>query len=41
MAFDAFYLSAVLGEVRGRCEASKVEKIYQPKIGRASCRERV
>lgn len=30
MAFDAFYLSAVLGEVRERCDGAKVEKIYQP-----------
>ena len=30
MAFDAFYLTAVLGEVRERCDGAKVEKIYQP-----------
>ena len=30
MAFDAFYLTAVLGEVRERCDGATVEKIYQP-----------
>ena len=30
MAFDAFFLSAVLGEVRSRCIGARVEKIHQP-----------
>ena len=30
MAFDAFFLSAVLEEVRGRCIGARVEKIHQP-----------
>ena len=30
MAFDAFFLSAVLEEVRGRCLGARVEKIHQP-----------
>lgn len=30
MAFDAFFLSAVLEEVRGRCTGARVEKIHQP-----------
>lgn len=30
MAFDAFFMSAVLEEVRERCLGGKVEKIYQP-----------
>lgn len=30
MAFDAFFLSAVLEEVRGRCLTGRVEKIHQP-----------
>ena len=30
MAFDAFFLSAVLEEVRGRCMGARVEKIHQP-----------
>lgn len=30
MAFDAVYLSAVLEEVRRRCDGARVEKIHQP-----------
>lgn len=30
MAFDAFFLSAVLDEIRERCIGSRVEKIHQP-----------
>ena len=30
MAFDAFFLSAVLEEVRTRCIGARVEKIHQP-----------
>ena len=30
MAFDAFFLSAVLDEVRSRCIGARVEKIHQP-----------
>ena len=30
MAFDAFFLSAVLDEVRDRCMGARVEKIHQP-----------
>lgn len=30
MAFDAFYLSAVLGEIRETCTGARVEKIFQP-----------
>ena len=30
MAFDAFFLSAVLDEVRARCLGARVEKIHQP-----------
>lgn len=30
MAFDAFFLSAVLEEVRTRCTGARVEKIHQP-----------
>ncbi len=30
MAFDAFFLSAVLEEVRSRCIGGRVEKIHQP-----------
>ena len=30
MAFDAFFLSAVLSEVRERCLGGRVDKIYQP-----------
>ena len=30
MAFDAFFLSAVLEEVRGRCMGARVDKIHQP-----------
>ena len=30
MAFDAFFLSAVLAEVRERCLAGRVDKIHQP-----------
>lgn len=30
MAFDARFLTAVLGEVRGRCLGARVEKIHQP-----------
>lgn len=30
MAFDAFFLSAVLEEVRSRCLTGRVEKIHQP-----------
>ncbi|MGM9550433.1 MAG: NFACT family protein [Faecousia sp.] len=30
MAFDAFFLSAVLDEIRGRCIGARVDKIHQP-----------
>ena len=30
MAFDAFFLSAVLDEIRERCMNARVEKIHQP-----------
>ena len=30
MAFDAFYLSAVLGEMEEKCRQARVEKIFQP-----------
>ena len=30
MAFDAFYLSAVLGEMEEKCQQARVEKIFQP-----------
>ena len=30
MAFDAFFLSAVLEEVRGKCLGARVDKIHQP-----------
>ena len=30
MAFDAFFLSAVLDEIRARCTGARVEKIHQP-----------
>ncbi len=30
MAFDAFYLTAVLDEIRTRCLGARVEKIHQP-----------
>ena len=30
MAFDAFFLSAVLGEVRERCIGARIDKIHQP-----------
>lgn len=30
MAFDAFFLSAVLDEIRGRCIGGRVDKIHQP-----------
>ena len=30
MAFDAYFLSAVLDEVRARCLGARVEKIHQP-----------
>ena len=30
MAFDAFFLSAVLEEVRDRCIGARVDKIHQP-----------
>ena len=30
MAFDAFFLSAVLDEVRDRCIGARVDKIHQP-----------
>ena len=30
MAFDAFYLTAVLDEIRGRCLGARVDKIHQP-----------
>ena len=30
MAFDAFFMSAVLEEIRGRCAGARVEKIHQP-----------
>ena len=30
MAFDAFYLSAVLEEIRDCCTDARVEKIHQP-----------
>ena len=30
MAFDAFYLKAVLDEIRTCCADARVEKIHQP-----------
>ena len=30
MAFDAFFLSAVLGEVREKCIGARIDKIHQP-----------
>ena len=30
MAFDAFFLSAVLEEVKGRCIGARIDKIHQP-----------
>ena len=30
MAFDAFFLSAVLGEVRDKCIGARIDKIHQP-----------
>ena len=30
MAFDAFFLSAVLEEVRGKCIGARIDKIHQP-----------
>ena len=30
MAFDAFFLSAVLAEVEEKCLGGRVEKIFQP-----------
>ena len=30
MAFDAFFLSAVLEEVRERCIGARIDKIHQP-----------
>ncbi len=30
MAFDAFFLSAVLGEVREKCMGARIDKIHQP-----------
>ena len=30
MAFDAYFLTAVLGEVRSRCIGARVDKIHQP-----------
>ena len=30
MAFDAFFLSAVLGEVREKCLGARIDKIHQP-----------
>ena len=30
MAFDAFYLKAVLDEIRAVCTDARVEKIHQP-----------
>ena len=30
MAFDAFFLSAVLEEVRERCVGARIDKIHQP-----------
>lgn len=43
MAFDAFFLSAVLEEIRGRCIGARVEKIHQPSrdtlIFHLRCRE--
>ena len=30
MAFDAKYLSCVLGEIREKCLGARVEKIHQP-----------
>lgn len=43
MAFDAFFLSAVLAEARSRCLGARVEKIHQPSrdalILHLKCRE--
>jgi len=43
MAFDAVFLSAVLGEIRERCLGARVEKIHQPSrdtvIVHLRCRE--
>ena len=30
MAFDAFFLSAVLEEVKERCIGARIDKIHQP-----------
>ena len=30
MAFDAFFLTAVLEEIRARCLGARVDKIHQP-----------
>ena len=30
MAFDAFFLSAVLDEVRTKCIGARIDKIHQP-----------
>ncbi len=30
MAFDAYFLTAVLSEIRDKCTGARVEKIYQP-----------
>ena len=30
MAFDAFFLSAVLEEVREKCIGARIDKIHQP-----------
>ena len=43
MAFDAFYLSAVMGEIRALTADARVDKIYQPArdtvILQLKCRE--
>ena len=35
MAFDAKYLSCVLGEIREKCLGARVEKIHQPRAGKS------
>ena len=30
MAFDAYFMSAVLGELREKCDGARVDKIHQP-----------
>ena len=30
MAFDAYFMTAVLNEVRARCTGARIDKIHQP-----------